>query len=95
MDMTLVRHAGKTAYTYSLAEVARFLQYDDEAVRYWLRMGHLQGCVDSQTGEWRVSASDLVSFLRRCRPASSRLLPVSSSPTWNRRSSDRSVRYVA
>jgi hypothetical protein len=52
-------------YGYTVDEVARFLQYDREAVRYWLRTGHLAGRLDSQLGDWRVAPADLCVFLRQ------------------------------
>ena len=52
-------------YGYTVEEVARFLQYDRQAVRYWLRTGHLAGRFDEQLGDWRVTAPDLVAFLRQ------------------------------
>jgi hypothetical protein len=33
-------------------------------VRYWLRTGHLAGRYDERIGDWRVTATDLVAFLR-------------------------------
>jgi hypothetical protein len=50
---------------YTVDEVARFLQYDPQAVRYWLRTGHLLGIVDPHDGQWRVPAPELVTFLRQ------------------------------
>jgi hypothetical protein len=65
--MVLVRRTGKAEklYGYTVEEVARFLQYDRQAVRYWLRTGHLTGRYDERIGDWRVTATDLVSFLRQ------------------------------
>ena len=65
--MVLVRRTGKTEklYGYTADEVARFLQYDPQAVRYWLRTGHLTGRYDERLGDWRVTATDLVDFLRQ------------------------------
>lgn len=63
--MQLARRAIGLLHGYTVDEVARFLQYDREAVRYWLRTGHLTGRYDAKTGEWWVSAPDLVSFLRQ------------------------------
>lgn len=66
--MVLVRRAKSSKstklYGYTVEEVARFLQYDLRAVRYWLRTGHLAGRYDEQLGDWRVTATDLVAFLR-------------------------------
>lgn len=64
--MVLVRRSGKATklYGYTVEEVARFLQYDLRAVRYWLRTGHLAGRYDERLGDWRVTATDLVAFLR-------------------------------
>jgi hypothetical protein len=65
--MALARRTGKATrlYGYTVEEVARFLQYDREAVRYWLRTGHLNGTYDEQLGDWRVTATELVAFLRQ------------------------------
>jgi hypothetical protein len=65
--MALVRRTGKAQkqYGYTVEEVARFLQYDRQAVRYWLRTGHLAGRYDERIDDWRVTATDLVSFLRQ------------------------------
>jgi len=52
-------------YGYTVEEVARFLQYDLQAVRYWLRTGHLAGRYDERLGDWRVTATELVAFLRQ------------------------------
>ncbi len=52
-------------YGYTVEEVARFLQYDLQAVRYWLRTGHLAGRFDERLGDWRVTATELVAFLRQ------------------------------
>ncbi len=50
--------------TYSLQEAAEFLEFDPQAVAYWLRMGHLAGRKDKRTGEWRVQPQALIDFLR-------------------------------
>lgn len=50
--------------TYSLEEAADFLEFDPQAVAYWLRMGHLAGRKDKRTGEWRVQPQALIDFLR-------------------------------
>ena len=50
---------------YTVAEVARFLQYDQQAIRYWLRTGHLVGSFDESIADWRIIPSDLVTFLRQ------------------------------
>ncbi len=65
--MVLVRRASKSTklYGYTVEEVARFLQYDRQAVRYWLRTGHLAGRYDERLGDWRVTATELVAFLRQ------------------------------
>lgn len=65
--MALVRRTSKATklYGYTVEEVARFLQYDRQAVGYWLRTGHLAGRYDEQVGDWRVTATDLVAFLRQ------------------------------
>ena len=65
--MVLVRRANKATklYGYTVEEVARFLQYDRQAVGYWLRTGHLAGRYDERLGDWRVTATDLVAFLRQ------------------------------
>ena len=65
--MVLARRSSKatTLYGYTVEEVARFLQYDRQAVRYWLRTGHLAGRYDERLGDWRVTATELVAFLRQ------------------------------
>jgi hypothetical protein len=63
--MARTRRTVGTTHGYTVDEVARFLQYDIESVRYWLRTGHLVGQLDSRTGEWSVSATELVGFLRQ------------------------------
>lgn len=65
--MVLARRASKATklYGYTVEEVARFLQYDRQAVDYWLRTGHLAGRYDERLGDWRVTATDLVAFLRQ------------------------------
>lgn len=52
-------------YGYTVDEVSRFLQYDPAAVRYWLRTGHLAGDFDPAINDWRVTANNLVIFLRQ------------------------------
>lgn len=63
----MARRASKATklYGYTVEEVARFLQYDRRAVRYWLRTGHLAGRFDERLGDWRVTATELVAFLRQ------------------------------
>jgi hypothetical protein len=51
-------------YRYSLDDAARFLQYDREAVLYWLRTGHLAGRRDARSGEWIITNRDLIAFIR-------------------------------
>ena len=65
--MALARRTGKATklYGYTVEEVARFLQYDRDAVRYWLRTGHLTGRYDDDLEDWRVTAPELVTFLRQ------------------------------
>ncbi len=63
--MAQVRRAARTMYGYTVDEVSRFLQYDPAAVRYWLRTGHLAGAFDPAIDDWRVTANDLVIFLRQ------------------------------
>ncbi|HUG14142.1 MAG TPA: hypothetical protein VMM78_03915 [Thermomicrobiales bacterium] len=82
--MAWTRRTVGTTHGYTVEEVARFLHYDSEAVRYWLRTGHLVGQIDSRTGDWSVTAMELVSFLRQ----SVEPMPVGSaqqsrhSPPW-------------
>lgn len=61
--MTLRAFSGPE-YRYSLDDAARFLQYDRETVRYWLRTGHLAGRRDPRTGEWVITNRDLIAFIR-------------------------------
>lgn len=63
--MVMTRRTAEMMYGYSVDEVARFLQYDESAVRYWLRTGHLRGRIDPAIADWRVTANDLVTFLRQ------------------------------
>ena len=63
--MAQARRAGRSMYGYTVDEVSRFLQYDPAAVRYWLRTGHLAGAFDPTINDWRVTANDLVIFLRQ------------------------------
>ena len=65
--MAMARRTSKATklYGYTVEEVARFLQYDLQAVRYWLRTGHLAGRFDERLGDWRVTANELVAFLRQ------------------------------
>lgn len=63
--MAQARRATRMTYGYTVDEVSRFLQYDPAAVRYWLRTGHLVGAFDQEIGDWRVTANDLVIFLRQ------------------------------
>ena len=63
--MARTRRTVGTTHGYTVDEVARFLQYDVESVRYWLRTGHLVGQQDPRTGDWSVTATELVSFLRQ------------------------------
>ena len=63
--MGMARRAAEMMYGYTVDEVARFLQYDQSAVRYWLRTGHLRGRIDPAIEDWRVTANDLVTFLRQ------------------------------
>jgi len=50
---------------YTVMEVARFLQYDPQAIRYWLRTGHLAGSFDDTIADWRIEPCNLVTFLRQ------------------------------
>lgn len=63
--MALARRAAEMMHGYTVEEVARFLQYDPQAIRYWLRTGHLTGYLDRAIEDWRVAPSDLVAFLRQ------------------------------
>jgi hypothetical protein len=63
--MALARRTADRPHGYTVDEVARFLQYDSAAVRYWLRTGHMVGTLDPHSGDWRVSAAELISFLRQ------------------------------
>lgn len=62
--MALARRPVEMLHGYTVEEVSRFLQYDEQAIRYWLRTGHLEGRRDAQLGDWRITPSDLVAFLR-------------------------------
>ena len=62
--MVLFRPGTRAPHSYSLDEAAEFLEFDREAVAYWLRMGHLAGDRDKRTGEWRVQPQALIDFLR-------------------------------
>lgn len=63
--MARTRRTVQSTHGYTVDEVARFLQYDVESVRYWLRTGHLVGQQNPRTGDWSVTATELVSFLRQ------------------------------
>ncbi len=62
--MLFFRPGSREPRTYSLDEAAEFLDFDKQAVAYWLRMGHLPGRKDKKTGEWRVPPQALIEFLR-------------------------------
>lgn len=69
-------------YGYTVDEVSRFLQYDPSAVRYWLRTGHLAGSFDPAIDDWRVTANDLVIFLRQSsEPMPTGVVVYSEAPT--------------
>ena len=59
-----IRALNGPEYRYSLDDAARFLQYDREAVRYWLRTGHLAGRCDPRSGEWVITNRELIAFIR-------------------------------
>lgn len=61
--MTIRTLAGPE-YRYSLDDAARFLQYDREAIHYWLRTGQLSGRRDPRSGEWVITNRDLIAFIR-------------------------------
>jgi hypothetical protein len=63
--MVLGRRTTAQLHGYTVAEVARFLQFDADAIRYWLRTGHLTGQFDPTIADWRVEPCDLVAFLRQ------------------------------
>ena len=60
----LFRPGRREPRTYSFDEVVEFLEFDPRAVAYWLRMGHLAGHQDRQTGEWKIQPQALIDFLR-------------------------------
>jgi hypothetical protein len=86
--MVARRVAGRWQRGYTVDEAASFLQYDREAVTYWLRTGHLAGERDPRSGDWLVTTRALIAFLRGShepmptgasgRAGELRLLPVSS-----------------
>jgi hypothetical protein len=49
---------------FTVPEVAQLLGYHQDAVRYWVRVGELQGRHDQTRGDWVVASDDLLSFLR-------------------------------
>jgi hypothetical protein len=65
--MFLFRPGSREPRTYSLDEAAEFLEFDRQAITYWLRMGHLPGRQDKQTGEWRIQPQALIEFLREAQ----------------------------
>ena len=65
--MLIFRPRSREPRTYSLDEAAEFLDFDREAIRYWLRMGHLPGRRDDKTGEWRIQPQALIEFLREAQ----------------------------
>jgi hypothetical protein len=62
--MVARRIAGRWQRGYTVDEAANFLQYDRDAVAYWLRTGHLNGLLDTRSGEWLVTTRDLIAFIR-------------------------------
>lgn len=65
--MFLFRPGSREPRTYSLEEAAEFLEFDRQAILYWLRMGHLPGRQDARTGEWRIQPQALIEFLREAQ----------------------------
>jgi hypothetical protein len=65
--MLIFRPRSREPRTYTLDEAAEFLDFDREAIRYWLRMGHLAGRRDHKTGEWRIQPQALIEFLREAQ----------------------------
>lgn len=65
--MLLFRPGAREPRTYSLDEAAEFLEFDRQAILYWLRMGHLSGHQDKRTGEWRIQPQALIEFLREAQ----------------------------
>ena len=59
-----IRALNGPEYRYTLEEAARFLQFDREAVLYWLRTSRLNGHCDPRSGEWVITNRDLIAFLR-------------------------------
>lgn len=59
------RSEHKTGRWYSLAEVAEFLEFDESALDYWLRMGHLAGEWDAKAQQWRIRPDAIIDFLRQ------------------------------
>lgn len=62
--MVARRITGSWQRGYTVDEAADFLQYDREAVTYWLRTGHLTGQRDPRSDAWFVTTRDLVAFVR-------------------------------
>lgn len=49
---------------YSVKQIACLLNVGTETVRRWIRDGEMQGCKDSKKGGFRVSQSNLDTFIR-------------------------------
>jgi hypothetical protein len=65
--MVLFRSGLREPRTYSLDEAAEFLEFDEQALAYWLRMGHLPASRDRRTGEWQIEPQALIEFLREAQ----------------------------
>lgn len=66
---------------YSVADVARYLQFSPDSIIYWLRTGNLLGERDPRTGEWRVLPQNLVAFLRNTSTAETMSVSLQSDVT--------------
>ncbi len=49
----------------TVAQIAEYLQIDNETVRRWLRSGELPGLLIGRKGGYRVQESDLRAFLQQ------------------------------
>lgn len=65
--MRMMHENARQSRGYSLEDAADFLEYDCQAIEYWLRMGHLDGEWDAHRSGWRIKPQALIDFLRQSR----------------------------
>lgn len=62
------RRAPGACITYTVIEAAEILQFHPDAIRYWLRVGELEGEIDPEQPDpdgWAIHPEALVAFLRQ------------------------------